>query len=106
MHHEMRRADTRRIFFARSGGNRPGSNRFPVGKPGDPGSVRRRHKMDKKKIGEGNYEAAAEFQADQHEFARSGKVKGKAREAAEAVDGPEAAELEKARAAAVAGKSA
>lgn len=62
--------------------------------------------MNKQKIGEGNYEAAAEFQEEQHEFARSGEVKKKAREAADALDGPEAAELEKARAAAASGKSA
>jgi hypothetical protein len=62
--------------------------------------------MDKQKIGEGNYEAAAEFQKEQHAFARSGEVKKKAREAAEAVDGPEAAKLEKARAATASGKTA
>jgi hypothetical protein len=65
----------------------------------------RRRTMDKQKIGEGNYEAAAEFQAEQHEFARSGKVEKKAREAAQAVDGPEGEKLEKARAAAAKGKT-
>jgi hypothetical protein len=59
-----------------------------------------------KKYGEGNYEAAAEFQEEQHEFARSGPVKKKAREAAEALDGPEAEELEKARSASASGKTA
>jgi hypothetical protein len=61
--------------------------------------------MDKQKIGEGNYEAAAEFQKEQHAFARSGEVKKKAREAADALDGPEAEELEKARAASADGES-
>jgi hypothetical protein len=61
--------------------------------------------MDKQKIGEGNYEAAAEFQKEQHAFARSGDVKKKAREAADALDGPEAEELEKARAASADGES-
>ncbi len=62
--------------------------------------------MGKQKIGEGNYEASAEFQADQHEFARSGPVKKKAREAADALDSAEASDLEKASAAAAAGKTA
>jgi hypothetical protein len=46
--------------------------------------------------GEGSYDGAEQFQKEQHAFARSGKVENKAREAAEALDGPEAAELEKA----------
>jgi YegS/Rv2252/BmrU family lipid kinase len=62
--------------------------------------------MDKQKIGEGNYEAAEEFQNEQHEFAKSGKAEQKAREAAEALDGPEAEELEKARKASADGHSA
>lgn len=55
--------------------------------------------------GEGNYEAAKEFQESQHEFAKSGRVEEKAREAAEAIDGEEGAELEKAREAAAKGDS-
>ena len=47
--------------------------------------------------GEGSYDGAEKYQKEQHEFARSGKVEKKAREAADALDGPEAAELEKAR---------
>lgn len=61
---------------------------------------------DKQKIGEGNYEAAEEFQKEQHEFAKSGKVDAKAREAAEALDGPEAEDLEEAREASARGDSA
>lgn len=48
-------------------------------------------------IGEGDYKSAKQFQDDQHKFAESGPVKEKAREAADALEGPEAAELEKAR---------
>lgn len=62
--------------------------------------------MTEQQKGEGNYEAAAEFQKEQHEFAKSGKVAEKAREAADAVDGAEADELERARQAAAVGKSA
>ena len=62
--------------------------------------------MTKQQMGEGNYEAAKEFQKEQHEFARSGKVKPKAREAADAVDSAEADELEAARKAAADGHSA
>jgi YegS/Rv2252/BmrU family lipid kinase len=65
-----------------------------------------RKTMDKQKIGEGNYEAAEEFQNEQHEFAKSGKAEQKAREAADALDGPEAGELEKARKASADGHSA
>ncbi|MFM5929928.1 MAG: hypothetical protein ACKOPQ_03365 [Novosphingobium sp.] len=62
--------------------------------------------MEKQQIGEGNYEAAAEFQREQHEFAKSGKVEAKAREAAEALDGAEGEELEEARKASADGHSA
>jgi hypothetical protein len=62
--------------------------------------------MTKQQMGEGNYEAAREFQKEQHEFAKSGKVRPKAREAAEAVDGAEGDELEAARKAAADGNSA
>jgi len=53
---------------------------------------------DKSKIqGEGNYDAAAKFDAEERAFVKSGQVEGKAREAEDALDGPEGAELEKAR---------
>jgi hypothetical protein len=48
--------------------------------------------------GEGNYKAAREFQAEQHAFASDkDKVRAAAEDAAEALDGPEGEELEKAR---------
>jgi hypothetical protein len=47
--------------------------------------------------GEGSYDGTEQFQKEQHEFAKSGQVEPKAREAAEALDSEEAAELEKAR---------
>lgn len=53
--------------------------------------------MKKNVHGEGNYKASRDFQEDQHEFAKSGDVKGKAREAADALDGPEGKELNEAR---------
>jgi len=52
---------------------------------------------DPKIQGEGDYESAKRFQQEQHDFARNGPVEEKAREAEEALDGPEAAELEAAR---------
>ena len=56
--------------------------------------------------GEGDYKAAAEFQAEQHAFAQDeAKVEEAAREAADAVDGAEKAELEEAEAAARDGQS-
>ncbi|PHR12621.1 MAG: hypothetical protein COA41_19000 [Sphingopyxis sp.] len=55
--------------------------------------------------GEGSREGSRRFQEAQHEFAASGDVEGKAKEAAEAVDGDEAAELEKARKASAKGKT-
>jgi hypothetical protein len=55
--------------------------------------------------GEGDYEAAREFDAQQAEFAKSGKVGAKAKEAEAALDGPEGAALEAARKAAAEGKS-
>lgn len=61
---------------------------------------------DKQKIGEGNYEAAEEFQKEQHAFAKSGKVDEKAREAADAMDSAEAEELEEAREASARGDTA
>ncbi|WP_417611384.1 hypothetical protein [Parasphingorhabdus sp.] len=56
--------------------------------------------------GEGSREGSRRFQEAQHEFAESGDVEGKAKEAAEAVDGDEAAELEKARKASAKGETA
>ncbi len=47
--------------------------------------------------GEGNYDAARKFDADERAFVKRGGVEQKAREAEEALDGPEAAELETAR---------
>lgn len=48
-------------------------------------------------IGEGDYRSGKKYQDAQHEFAKNGPVTEKAREAAEAVDGPQGAELERAR---------
>lgn len=49
--------------------------------------------------GEGNYDAARKFDAEQEAFAQdSEQVEKKAREAADAVDGPEAEELREAEA--------
>lgn len=50
-----------------------------------------------KNEGEGNKTAAREYNKKQKEFAQSGPVKEKAREAADALDGDQADELEKAR---------
>ncbi len=47
--------------------------------------------------GEGSYDGAEEYQKAQHKFAKEGQVEQKAREAAEALDSEEGAELEKAR---------
>ena len=47
--------------------------------------------------GEGSYDGAEQYQKDQHRFAKDGPVKDKARKAAEALDGDEAEELERAR---------
>ena len=52
---------------------------------------------DNKIQGEGDYISGKKYQEMQHEFAEKGPVKEKAREAEEALDGPEAAELEEAR---------
>jgi len=55
--------------------------------------------------GEGSYDGAEKYQKAQHEFAKEGDVKGKAREAADALNGKEGDELEKARKAAAKGQS-
>jgi len=53
---------------------------------------------DKDRIqGEGNYDAARKFDAEERAFVKSGQVEQKAREAEDALDGPEAEDLEKAR---------
>ena len=53
---------------------------------------------DKSRIqGEGDYEAAKRFDEAERAFVRSGAVEQKAREAEQALDGPEGAELERAR---------
>jgi hypothetical protein len=56
--------------------------------------------------GEGSYDGTEQFQKAQHKFAKDGPVKEKAREAAEALDGGEAEELERARKAAAQGHKA
>jgi hypothetical protein len=58
----------------------------------------RRQMADNNEIqGEGNYDASRRYRAEQEKFAKSGKVDKKAHEAEDALDGPEGAELEKAR---------
>ncbi len=52
---------------------------------------------DNKVQGEGDYVSAKRYQKAQHEFAQNGPVEQKAREAEEALDGPEGADLEEAR---------
>ena len=47
--------------------------------------------------GEGDYESARRYQKEQHDFAENGPVEEKAREAEQALDGPEGEDLEKAR---------
>jgi hypothetical protein len=47
--------------------------------------------------GEGNYDAARRYRKAQEDFARSGKVDKAAHEAEDAIEGPEGAELERAR---------
>jgi hypothetical protein len=53
---------------------------------------------DKNQIqGEGNYDAARKFDEQERAFVKSGQVEKKAKEAEEALDGPEGVELERAR---------
>jgi hypothetical protein len=47
--------------------------------------------------GEGNYDAARKFDADERAFIKKGGVEKKAREAEQALDGPEGEALERAR---------
>jgi len=55
--------------------------------------------------GEGDYVSAKKFDDEERSFVESGRVAKKAREAADALDGPEGAELERARKASAQGKS-
>jgi hypothetical protein len=50
-----------------------------------------------KNQGEGDYEAARRFRKAEETFVRTGPVEQKAHEAEDALDGPEGAELERAR---------
>jgi len=53
---------------------------------------------DNSKIqGEGDYISGKKYQEMQHKFAKEGPVEQKAREAEDALDGPEGEELERAR---------
>ena len=47
--------------------------------------------------GEGDYDAARRFDKDERDFIAKGGVEKKAREAEQALDGPEGEELERAR---------
>jgi hypothetical protein len=47
--------------------------------------------------GEGNYDAARRFDKEEREFVETGPVDKKAREAEQALDGPEGEALERAR---------
>lgn len=52
---------------------------------------------DNKIQGEGNYDAARQFDRDEEAFVKKGGYEKKAREAEEALDSPEGEELEQAR---------
>ena len=52
---------------------------------------------DNKIQGEGDYVSAKRYQQEQKSFAEKGPVEEKAREAEQALDGPEGEDLEKAR---------
>ena len=60
---------------------------------------------DNKIQGEGDYVSGRKYQEAQHEFAKRGPVEQKAREAEEALDGPEGEDLERARRETGAGKT-
>lgn len=68
-------------------------------------SDRTEQKSNLKMEGEGSREGSRRFQDAQHEFAKSGEVEKKAKDAARALDGDEAAELEKARKASAQGNT-
>jgi hypothetical protein len=55
--------------------------------------------------GEGNYDAARKFDKDERDFIKKGTVEQKAREAEQALDGPEGEQLEQARKDTGAGKT-
>jgi hypothetical protein len=55
--------------------------------------------------GEGNYDAARKFDAEERAFVESGKVDAAARAARKALDGPEGEDLEAARHAAARGET-
>ena len=55
------------------------------------------HTQDSGIQGEGNYDAARKFDQDERDFIKKGGVEKKAREAEQALDGEEGADLEKAR---------
>jgi hypothetical protein len=55
--------------------------------------------------GEGDYASARKFDKDERDFVKNGPVEAKAREAADALDGPEAEALEAARVASAKGES-
>ena len=55
--------------------------------------------------GEGSREGSRRFQAAQHEFAQTGDVESKAKEAARALEGHDAEKLEQARKATAKGKT-
>lgn len=56
--------------------------------------------------GEGDYISGRKYQEAQHRFAEEGPVEEAGREAADALDGPEGEELEKARRASAKGQAA
>ena len=64
------------------------------------------NKSNLKMEGEGSREGSRRYQEAQQDFAQNGDVQKKAKEAADALDGEEAGELEKARQAAAQGKAA
>jgi hypothetical protein len=55
--------------------------------------------------GEGDYKSARRFDEEERSFVEKGPVEQKAREAADALDGPEADDLEAARVASAKGES-
>ena len=63
-------------------------------------------KSNLKMEGEGSREGSRRFQEAQHEFTKNGDVEGKAKDAAKALEGDEAAVLEKARKASAKGDTA
>jgi len=71
--------------------------------PQDPAST----PADKSKDlqGEGDYDAARKFDAEERAFVEGGKVEAGAKAAREALDGPEGADLEAARHAAARGET-